>query len=88
MTAEPRNAPCVCGSGPETTCIGISVRAVAADDLDVLVSGQQHAVPVEHRLFGKRVGIAAIEIDHHLGDAALGRRHVRRFGAEAELVAQ
>ena len=74
------------GTGDDLHRIG--VRAIAADDLDVLVSGQQHLVPVEHRLIGQRVSIAAIEVDHHLGDAALGRLHVRRFGAEAELGAQ
>jgi len=67
---------------------GIGMRAVAADDFDFLVSGQQHLVPLEHRLIGQRIGVVAIEIEHHLGNATLRRLYVRSLDAEAELGAQ
>jgi hypothetical protein len=76
---------CALVNGTGNDLHGIGMRAVTADDLDFLVSGQQHLVPLEHRLIGQRVGVVAIEIEHHLGDAAFGRLHIRSLDAEAEL---
>ena len=67
---------------------GIGIRAVAADDFDFLVSGQRHLVPLEHCLIGHRIGVVAIEIDHHLGNAMLRRLYVRSLDVEAELGSQ
>jgi hypothetical protein len=67
---------------------GIGVATVAADYLDVLVSGEEHLMPLEHRLVGYRVGVVPVEIEHHLGDAPFGLLDVRGFRAEPELGAQ
>ena len=70
------------GTGDDLHRIG--VRPVAADDLDPLVAAQQHAVPVEHRLVGKCVRKAAVEIDHHLRDAAFSRLECPAFLLRAQ----
>ena len=66
----------------------IRVRPISADYVNLAVSGQQHRVPVEHRLVRQRRCVVPIEIDHHLGDAALGGTHAGAFRREAKLFAQ
>ena len=65
-----------------------SVRAIGADDLDRSICAEQHGVPVEHRLVAQRGRVAAKQVHHHHGDAALGGVHAGTLGANSELVAQ
>ena len=45
-------------------------------------------MPVEHGPVGERRREVAVEVHHHLGDAALGGLHAGRFRAKTELLAQ
>ena len=74
--------------GPGDDLHRVGVRAVAADDFDLSIAGQQHGVPVEHRLVGQWRREVPVQVDHHLRDAALGGGHPRRLGAQSELLAQ
>jgi hypothetical protein len=52
-----------------------------SDDADAAFPAHQHGVPREYRFVRQRGGEAAIEVDHHLGHAALGGRNPRAAGA-------
>ena len=64
------------------------MRAVAAYDLDAPAAAHDHLVPGEQGRMGQRIAASSIKIDHHLGDAALGRRNAPRIGRQAELPPQ
>jgi hypothetical protein len=66
---------------------GVAAGSVAADICYAGAPFQEHAVPGEKHLFGKRLGVRAIKIDHHLGDALLGGTHPAVVGLQTELSA-
>src|SRR5437762_1649799 len=64
------------------------MRTVATDDVDAPATAHDHFVPCEHGLMRERAAEAFVEVHHHLGDAALGRRYPPSIDAKSELLAQ
>ena len=61
------------------------MRSVGANVFQIPPAGCKHAVPSEHGFVRERLGEAAIEIHHHVGNTLLGGRNSARIGIEPEI---
>ena len=64
----------------------LRVCAVATNGADTPFAGPEHRVPGEQGLMREGRAEILVEVHHHLGDAALGRRNSPPVGAEPELL--